>query len=631
MNPLEIVIKGDVNDALDKIGGVKGALGGLGNVAKGALTVGLGAAALGVGALAAEFAVATKSAMEAQDVEAKLAAVLKSTKGAAGLTATEIKKMATSLQAQTKFGDEAILSGQNLLLTFTGIGKEVFPQATKTMLDMSEALGQDMKSSALQLGKALNDPVQGVSALSRVGVSFTDQQKEQIKTLVESGNKLKAQKIILAELKTEFGGAAKAAGDTFGGKIAQLENIIDDVHEKIGTALLPILTTVAEKAKEFLTSDGFVKFIDGIAGGLEKLASGDVKGVLADIFGAEVANNLATFAGNVKDFADVTLPKLETAIRTAFDGGLQAISDFWENAQPALQDFQKWLQTDGVDALQVFYAKARESQIVGAELKNLWTEMSTTFKLAMKDTKDNATTELPSLAQIVGATMDEINTDTLTKLTVFRDVFRTINAGLRGDWEQVWKVELPNLLSDGYVVLARSVGVNGQMMLDIQSKSLETLVEFAFSIKGKLGEAGSAMMQGLIEGMRQRAADVQEALSDIIVAAVNQIKQYLGIASPSKVFAGIGANMALGLEQGFGAPNLQFSAAGVGTMPSGTLKNANGEAFNAVGVGGTSSHNVTNNVYITAQVRSDADIDRLADKVSERLGVKSRHRITTGF
>ena len=78
---------------------------------------------------------------------------------------------------KTGIDDEAIQSGENLLLTFTNIrneagkGNDVFNQATETMTDMSVALGQDMKSRRRQLGKALNDPIKGITALSRVGVS----------------------------------------------------------------------------------------------------------------------------------------------------------------------------------------------------------------------------------------------------------------------------------------------------------------------------------------------------------------------------------------------------------------------------------------------------------------------------
>jgi hypothetical protein len=169
-----------------------------------------------------------------QQVEKQLETVLKSTKNAVGLTATEIKNMAGNLQQMTTFGDEAILSGQNLLLTFTKIGKDVFPSATETMLNMSQALGQNLQQSAIQLGKALQDPIQGVTALRRVGIQLSTAQTEQIKRFVELNDIASAQKVILGELETQFGGSAAAARDTFGGALKSLKNIQGDLLESIG-------------------------------------------------------------------------------------------------------------------------------------------------------------------------------------------------------------------------------------------------------------------------------------------------------------------------------------------------------------------------------------------------------------
>jgi len=195
-----------------------------------------------------------KAAQTQMAAERQLNAVLESTKGVAGLTAEEVKKLAASMQSVTTYGDEAILVGQNLLLTFTNIGKDVFPAATETMLDMSTALGQDLKSSAIQLGKALQDPVLGVTALRRVGVNFNDEQREIIKTLVESGRTLEAQKIILAELATEFGGSARAAALEFGGQMKQLKNEVGDVKEELGRMLIPILQSIVGEIKPIVIS-----------------------------------------------------------------------------------------------------------------------------------------------------------------------------------------------------------------------------------------------------------------------------------------------------------------------------------------------------------------------------------------
>lgn len=182
-------------------------------------------------------------ARESQKVGAQTAAVIKSTGGAAKVTADQIGDLATAISNKTGIDDEAVQSSANLLLTFTrvrnevGKGNDVFNQATSIVTDMSVALGTDAKASAIQVGKALNDPIKGVTALTKVGVTFTAQQKDQIKKLVESGNSLGAQKMILGELTKEFGGSAAAQG-TAGEKLA---TTYANLKESVGTALLPVL------------------------------------------------------------------------------------------------------------------------------------------------------------------------------------------------------------------------------------------------------------------------------------------------------------------------------------------------------------------------------------------------------
>lgn len=183
-------------------------------------------------------ATSVKAFMESQNVMAQTNAVIKSTGGVAGVSAKQVNDLAASLQKVTKFSDETIQQGENLLLTFTKIGKDIFPEATEVMLNMSQALGQDVKNSAIQLGKALQDPILGVTALRRVGVNFNDAQKEVIKNLVDTGRSAEAQRIILNELQVEFGNSARAAGETFAGRLAILKNTFNNVQEGIGQFLV---------------------------------------------------------------------------------------------------------------------------------------------------------------------------------------------------------------------------------------------------------------------------------------------------------------------------------------------------------------------------------------------------------
>ena len=249
--------------------------------------------------------------------EKRLATVLETTGGAAGLTAKEITSMASSLQSVTTFGDEAIIEGQNLLLTFTKIGKDVFPEATEAMLNMSAALGQGMKESAIQLGKALNDPILGISALRRVGIQLTKQQEEQIRKFTEMGEISKAQNIILGELETQFGNTARAMAETPVGKWQQVSNLLGDIGEDIGKEIVPGFSNMAEAMKGILAEDGaFRTMLDGMGAGLNLVANATAKAIrYYDIFLNKAREWAAT---SVHKDAIKDLEKLEKSYKKTY-------------------------------------------------------------------------------------------------------------------------------------------------------------------------------------------------------------------------------------------------------------------------------------------------------------------------
>lgn len=212
---------------------------------------GIAAAGAAVGAISF-FKSSIEEAREAAKVTRQTEAVIKSTGGTAKVTADHLGALATKLSLMSGVDDEVIQSGGNLLLTFkqirneTGKGNDIFDQAATAALNMSAAMGKDLQPSIIQVGKALNDPIKGISALSKVGVSFTQQQKDQIKAMVESGNTLGAQKMILKELNSEFGGMAASSADAGMKSKVAWENL----QESIGGKVLPVFTQVAN----FITS-----------------------------------------------------------------------------------------------------------------------------------------------------------------------------------------------------------------------------------------------------------------------------------------------------------------------------------------------------------------------------------------
>jgi hypothetical protein len=235
-------------------------IGGFGGKLKTGLAVGAGAAAVGFVGLAAGAGVAVKAAMEAETNYAKLEQVIAASGGAAGLNADEVAGMASELSKVTRFSDDAIISGQTMLLTFHNIGADEFPRATAAMTDMGEMFGS-IDQASIQLGKALNDPVAGVAALSRIGLQFSEDQKDIIAGMMEVNNLAGAQDVILTELESQFGGVAVAAGDTLEGKMAILKNRFDEMAEGIGTALIPLITEFVD----LLTAD-VLPAIEDVAG-----------------------------------------------------------------------------------------------------------------------------------------------------------------------------------------------------------------------------------------------------------------------------------------------------------------------------------------------------------------------------
>jgi hypothetical protein len=205
---------------------IKGSLGSI----KGDLTKAAAGLAAGFGVVEVVSRIVRATA-EAEDAYTQLQTRIQSTGSVAGVTARDLRALAQELSAVTTFGASAVVSMQSLLLTFTNIRGDTVEAATRSILDLSAALGQDLASSAQLVGKALNDPAKGMKSLSSIGVTFSAQQKKVIESLQETGETAKAQAIILAEIQKRFGGSAVASANTLGGSIKRLEGAFGDLFE----------------------------------------------------------------------------------------------------------------------------------------------------------------------------------------------------------------------------------------------------------------------------------------------------------------------------------------------------------------------------------------------------------------
>jgi hypothetical protein len=223
-----------IDDTEKRMGGLKRAMGALAGI-------GIGTALIG------GLRSTINAAKETQAVSKETNTRIKEMGASSWISSKQVGDLATAISNKTGKDDEAIQSGANMLLTFknvrneVGKGNDVFNQATAVATDMAAKFGGSASKSAIQLGKALDNPIKGVTALTRIGVTFDEGQKKQIKTLVESGNILGAQKIILGEVAKQTRGAAAASTTGWDKFLVKIGNI----QESIGLKLLPVIDKLA--------------------------------------------------------------------------------------------------------------------------------------------------------------------------------------------------------------------------------------------------------------------------------------------------------------------------------------------------------------------------------------------------
>jgi hypothetical protein len=217
---------------------------------------------LGIGASIAAAYQFIGAATQAYDAEARLRAVIAATGMAAKRSAEDILDMAAAMQKTTVFDDEAIVNAASKLLTFKKVVGETFDRAMKLSADLSAVGFGSIQGAALQLGKALEDPVRGLGALRRAGVTFTEAEKKMIAGLVKSGQLLKAQGIILDAVAGQVAGVAEAMGKTPAGQWQQIKNLIGDVGEEFGKRLLPMAISLGKIVLSW--AQGWLKQIDAV-------------------------------------------------------------------------------------------------------------------------------------------------------------------------------------------------------------------------------------------------------------------------------------------------------------------------------------------------------------------------------
>jgi hypothetical protein len=249
-----VTAKVEVQKAEAAFAGMREKIGGTFKELRGMIMAGFGITAAFAGF---EFVKQSKEAFDKlEESVSKVNAALASTKGVAGKTLEDLEGSAKSLSKQVIFGRAQIMDAQSMLLTFTSIRGEIYDRTIPAIADFATRFKMDLPEAANTLGKALNDPLTGMTKLQRQGVVFSAAQKETIKKFVETGQVAKAQGMILKELETEFGGLAKAMAGTDEGKIAMAKKQwgsikleIGEMVSKLEVSLIPAFGKIMQYVK----------------------------------------------------------------------------------------------------------------------------------------------------------------------------------------------------------------------------------------------------------------------------------------------------------------------------------------------------------------------------------------------
>jgi hypothetical protein len=216
-------IKGFARGAVGQIAGIDQVLGA---VAGGPVAIGAAFAKMGKQAIDTlnQWADASIEVAKTQD---SLRAVIESTGARAWTTAGQLNQLARAQSDATGRSIDEISRAQTALLGYTNITKDLFADTTQAALNMAQVTGTDMKSAVETLGKALDVPSQGLTALSRQGFRFNEQQKEMVKDLENSGRLIEAQRVILDQVTTTYDKAATAVNPAVQAQIA-LNNALSE-------------------------------------------------------------------------------------------------------------------------------------------------------------------------------------------------------------------------------------------------------------------------------------------------------------------------------------------------------------------------------------------------------------------
>lgn len=500
-------------------------------------------------------------AVESQKVMKTTSAVIKATGGAAKISAPQVASLSEALAAKSGIDDEVIQSGANMLLTFknvrneAGQGAAIFNRATAAAVDLSAAGFGSVQGASKMLGKALNDPIKGISALSRAGVTFSQEQKDQIKNWVAHGDILKAQKAIMAEVESQVGGVA-AANATMGDKVSVAWG---NFQEKVGGLVLPLLERLGQMFLDYVMPalDGMVTAIGNVGSGFSD-AGGAIDGLKNGPLAGLVAWVQGTFIPAISGLW-TTVQDAFSTISTIVGDAIQGMITRMQPAVPIIQDI--WSTIGQIVTLVIDLIKTNIQRFVSV-VKFIWENWG-------QQIMDVVSTVWTSVLNIIKPALNTIKSVIALVLAVvkgdWKGAWEAIKGILKGVWDTIVAVVkgaiavVKSILSLAWAVIKTGVSSAWNSVVSTVTSAMgrfksavdngidtvlgwfrslgSKIISAIGNVAGRLASVGHDIVAGIWSGISAGYGWITGRISAWVGDVVSFFKRVFGIGSPSKVMA----------------------------------------------------------------------------------------------
>jgi hypothetical protein len=498
---------------------------------------------------------AVKMFSEAEDAVTRLRIGLQATGGAAGFTASQFEEMANSFQKVTAFeGDQIIADVTVSLLKFESVSGKTFKRAQADILDYAAQSGIGLSAASQQIGRALEDPILGLTLLRRAGIIFSDGQKEMVKHLVEVGDKAQAQAVILGALEGKFHGAAKAMAETTSGQLKQAWNEIGDAMEDVGKILAAYVIPAAKAAKELAQEfralpDSTKKTIVAVAAVVAAIGPLLITIGSAVMTFAKLKAIMIVGAGAVKVFALSWVPviaqiALVVGVLAAVYIGVTSLMDNWKALGSLAAGVCHWI---------VGEVEAMASKTVGAFSK--WPIIGK----MMKESSDSAKAASEANFAKMSDDVDQFN----AKSVNIKDSIQSI----KNDWGYLLNSSATSAKPEEKKGGKKTDAKETEKQVIALSKLQKTLID---SLQDKFGTFVSAWVSG--------TATMADAFKEMIKSIIAELVKLAAMSIFKWLFSGILKNI-LGGGIGGALGGILGLSSKPGTASASATESYHGNAF----------------------------------------------------